>query len=62
MIVIDFSLLTGKIYAKNGKQKQDITQETIKAVQILLHNGKDFDLLVSRLDNKTFKLKIEEVK
>jgi len=59
---LDFSLLTGKIYAINGKQKQDITQEVVRAVQILLHNGKDFDLLVSKLDNKTFKLKLEEVK
>ena len=59
---IDFSLLTGKIYLVNKSKKEDITNEVVKAVQILLHNGKEFDFLVSKLDNKIFKLKLEEQK
>ena len=62
MSKIDFSYLTGKIYLVNKSKKEDITNEVVKAVQILLHNGKEFDLLVSKLDNKIFKLKLEEVK
>ena len=62
MSKINFSLLTGKIYLVNKSKKEDITNEVVKAVQILLHNGKEFDLLASKLDNKIFKLKIEEVK
>lgn len=62
MSKIDFSFLTGKIYLVNKSKKEDITNEVVKAVQILLHNGKEFDLLVSKLDNKFFKLKLEEVK
>lgn len=62
MSKIDFSFLTGKIYLVNKSKKEDITNEVVKAIQILLHNGKEFDLLVSKLDNKTFKLKLEEVK
>ena len=62
MSKIDFSLLTGKIYLVNKSKKEDITNELVKAVQILLHNGKEFDLLSSKLDNKIFKLKLEEVK
>ena len=58
---IDFSYLTGNIYLVDKNKKEDITKEVVKAVQILLHNGKDFDLLVSKLDNKIFKLKLEEV-
>lgn len=61
MSKIDFSFLAGKIYLVNKSKKEDITNEVVKAVQILLHNGKEFDLLVSKLDNKTFKLKLEEV-
>ena len=61
MIKIDFSYLTGNIYLVDKNKKEDITKEVVKAVQILLHNGKDFDLLVSKLDNKIFKLKLEEV-
>ena len=59
---IDFSMLTGKVYLVNKSKKEDITNEVVKAIQILLHNGKEFDLLVSKLDNKIFKLKLEEVK
>ena len=62
MSKIDFSFLTGKIYLVNKSKKEDITNEVVKAIQILLHNEKEFDLLVSKLDNKTFKLKLEEVK
>ncbi len=62
MIKIDFSMLTGKIYIVNKSKKEDITNEVVKAVQILLHNGKEFDFLVSKSDNKIFKLKLEEVK
>ena len=62
MSKIDFSFLTGKIYLVNKSKKEDITNEVVKAIQILLHNGKEFDLLVSKLDNKIFKLKLEEVK
>ena len=62
MSKIGFSLLTGKIYLVNKSKKEDITNELVKAVQILLHNGKEFDLLSSKLDNKIFKLKLEEVK
>ena len=62
MSKIDFSLLTGKIYIVNKSKKEDITNEVVKAVQILLHNGKEFDFLVSKLDNKIFKLKLEEQK
>ena len=58
---IDFSFLTGNIYLIDKNKKEDITKEVVKAVQILLHNGKEFDLLISKLDNKTFKLKLEEV-
>lgn len=59
---IDFSMLTGKIYLVNKSKKEDITKEVIRAVQILLHNGKEFDYLTSKVDNKIFKLKLEEVK
>ena len=62
MSKIDFSLLTGKIYLVNKSKKEDITNEVVKTVQILLHNGKEFDFLISKLDNKIFKLKLEEVK
>lgn len=58
---IDFSYLTGNIYLIDKNQKEDIIKEVVKAVQILLHNGKEFDLLISKLDNKIFKLKLEEV-
>ena len=58
---IDFSFLTGNIYLIDKNKKEDITKEVVKAVQILLHNGKEFDLLISKLDNKAFKLKLEEV-
>ena len=58
---IDFSYLTGNIYLIDKNKKEDITKEVVKAVQILLHNGKEFDLLVSKIDNKIFKLKLEEV-
>ena len=62
MSKIDFSFLTWKIYLVNKSKKEDITNEVVKAIQILLHNGKEFDLLVSKLDNKIFKLKLEKVK
>ena len=58
---IEFSLLTGKIYLVNKNKKEDITTEVVKAVQILLHNGKEFDFLVSKSDNKIFKLNLEEI-
>ena len=61
MSKIDFSLLTGKIYLVNKSKKEDITNEVVKAVQILLHNGKEFDLLVSKSDDKIFKLNLEEI-
>ena len=61
MSKIDFSLLTGKIYLANKSKKEDITTEVIRAVQILLHNGKEFDLLVSKSDDKIFKLNLEEI-
>ena len=61
MSKIDFSFLTGKIYLVNKSKKEDITTEVVKAVQILLHNGKEFDFLVSKSDNKIFKLKLEEI-
>lgn len=59
---IDFSTLTGKVYLVNKSKKEDITNEVVKAIQILLHNGKEFDFLISKSDNKIFKLKLEEVK
>ena len=59
---IDFSLLTGKIYLVNKNKKEDITNEVVKAIQILLHNGKEFDFLVSKSDDKIFKLNLEEIK
>lgn len=59
---IDFSILTGKVYLVNKSKKENITNEVVRAVQILLHNGKEFDYLISKVDNKTFKLKLEEVK
>ena len=62
MSKIDFRFLTGKIYLVNKSKKEDITNEVVKAVQILLHNGKEFYFLVSKLDNKIFKLKLEEQK
>ena len=61
MSKIDFSLLTGKIYLVNKSKKEDITNEVVKAVQILLHNGKEFDFLVSKSDDKIFKLNLEEI-
>ena len=61
MSKIDFSLLTGKIYLVNKSKKEDITNEVVKVVQILLHNGKEFDFLVSKSDNKIFKLNLEEI-
>ena len=61
MSKIEFSLLTGKIYLVNKSKKEVITTEVVKAVQILLHNGKEFDFLVSKSDNKIFKLNLEEI-
>ena len=61
MSKIDFSLLTGKIYLVNKSKKEDITNEVVRAIQILLHNGKEFDFLISKSDNKIFKLKLEEI-
>lgn len=61
MSKIDFSFLTNKIYIVKGKNKEDITNEVIKAVQIMLHNGVEFDNLFSKLDGKTFKLKLERM-
>ena len=58
---VDFSLLTGKIYLVNKNKKEDITNEVVRAVQILLHSGKEFDFLISKVDNKLFNLKLEEV-
>ena len=58
---IDFSSLTGKIYLVNKSKKEDITNEVVKAIQILLHNGKEFDFLVSKSDDKIFKLNLEEI-
>ena len=60
---IEYSLLTGKIYVrKSNKEKIDLTDEIIAIVQILLHNNIEFNKLYSKLDNKTFKLKLEEIK
>ena len=60
---IEYSLLTGKIYVrKNNKEKIDLTDEIITTVQILLHNNIEFNKLYSKLDDKTFKLKLEEIK
>lgn len=61
MSKIEFSLLTGNIYLVNKDKKEDITNEVVRAVQILLHNGKEFDFLISKADNKLFNLKLEEV-
>ena len=61
MSKIEFSLLTGNIYLINKNKKEDITNEVVRAVQILLHSGKEFDFLLSKVDNKLFKLKLEEV-
>ena len=55
--IIEFLILFGIGYLI-GK----FLGSTIWDAQILLHNGKEFDLLVSKLDNKIFKLKLEEVK
>ena len=60
---IEYSLLTGKIYVrKSNKEKIDLTDEIIAIVQILLHNNIEFNKLYSKLDDKTFKLKLEEIK
>lgn len=62
MSKIDFSFLTNKIYlVKSKNSKEDITNEVVKAVQIMLHNGVEFDNLFSKLDNATFKLKLEKI-
>ena len=62
MSKIDFSLLTGNIYLVNKSKKEDITNEVVRAIQILLHNGKEFDFLISKSDDKIFKLNLEEIK
>ena len=60
---IEYSILTGKIYVrKSNKEKIDLTDEVITAVQIMLHNNIEFNKLYSKLDDKTFKLKLEEIK
>ena len=60
---IEYSMLTGKIYVrKSNKEKIDLTDEIITAVQIMLHNNIEFNKLYSKLDDKTFKLKLEEIK
>lgn len=60
---IEYSILTGKIYVrKSNKEKIDLTDEIITSVQIMLHNNIEFNKLYSKLDNKTFKLKLEEIK
>lgn len=60
---IEYSLLTGKIYVrKSNKEKIDLTDEIITSVQIMLHNNIEFNKLYSKLDDKTFKLKLEEIK
>ena len=60
---IEYSMLTGKIYVrKSNKEKIELTDEIITAVQIMLHNNIEFNNLYSKLDGKTFKLKLEEIK
>ena len=61
MSKIDFSALTGKVYLVNKNKKEDITNEVVRAVQILLYSGNEFDFLVSKAGNKLFKLKLVEV-
>lgn len=58
---IDFSLLTGKIYSISGKNKVDITNDVIKAVQIMLHNKIEFQNIVSKLDKKEYCLILKEI-
>lgn len=58
---IDFSLLTGKIYVINGKNKTDITDDTIRTVQIMLHNKIEFKNIVSKLDKKEYCLTLKEI-
>ena len=60
---IEYSMLTGKIYARTKKEKVDITKEVVFAVQVLLHNKALIpDDLFSKLENKTYRLVIEETK
>ena len=60
---IEYSMLTGKIYVrKSNKEKIDLTDEIITSVQIMLYNNIEFNKLYSKLDDKTFKLKLEEIK
>ena len=56
---IDYSFLTNNIYVLDGKRKVDMTNEIVTAVQIMLHNKIEFNKLHSKLENKTYKLKLE---
>lgn len=58
---IDYSFLTNKIYVLDGKRKVDMTDEIVTSVQIMLHNKIEFNKLYSKLDNKTYKLNLEEI-
>ena len=60
---ISISILTGIIYAQDGKkEKIDVTEECINSVAIRLAENFDNDyVLVSKADGKKYKLKLEEV-
>lgn len=60
--MISHSDLTGKIYAKKGTIKVDVTGQVVTAIQILLHKGHTFNILVSKADNKKYELVLNEVK
>lgn len=58
---VEYSLLTGNIYVISGKNKINMTDEIITAVQILLHNKFKFNELHSKIDNKTYEIRLMEV-
>lgn len=61
--MIFHSDLTGKIYTKTkGGDKIDVTDQVVTAIQILLHKGHTFNILVSKADNKRYELVLNELK
>ena len=61
--MIFHSDLTGKIYTKTkGGDKVDVTDQVVIAIQILLHKGHTFNILVSKPDDKKYELVLKEIK
>lgn len=59
--MIFHSDLTGKVYIKKGTHKVDVTDQVVTSIQILLHKGHTFNVLVSNFENKKYELILKEI-